>query len=591
LPQIAAEHFVAQNVVPLAIAGSNRAVVANFDGGGAVAAAVRALLSDAGYEVLGLGASLADMQNYKDLGMLYLDTHGVQYRHFSIGKDAEGDKVLTPGDFVYGLQTSTQVRLSTIESYSTLLNNGEIVLSLGDEETGRTVKFAITEKFIATHWSFDKAITIIHSCYGGAAPFKPGTTCKGGGCFSPGDPGVLDPSALRAAMLAKGADAVISFDNLTNPDYARPSILFLLDRLLGSNEVQTVGNPPLRPFPLDEVRAEMGRQNLLSFHKPNSTLFGFEFGGNTVNLTFDTKEAKAGLAPSVERVTVLDDPDQPQGELQLKGNFSTDQGEVTLSGVPATIKSWNETEIVVNTPFNGQGAAGELIVQGPDNVESNAVPLTLWQGTFKAQMRTNQGSLETTATLDLVFRADLHESRQTINGTPTAATQEVYLNDGGGSRLTASGVYVEPGDGDTLRYSGDTKISIDGKNIIDLWSQSSPSLAMQASTQDDVIAGGLVTLDPTAGRARFCLIIWGGSFIAEGSGQSIEMPYPNVPTFVGFQGKADGMRGMLTCFNAALQDNHTISAGSRSMDYEGLTFRVEWSTFAPVAPPTDETPG
>src|SRR5690606_13990047 len=140
-------------------------------------------------------------------------------------------------------------------------------------------KFAITEKFIANHWSFDKGIIIIHSCYGGAAPFKPGTTCKGGSCFSPDDPGVLDPSALRAAMLAKGADAVISFDNLTNTDYARPSMLFLLDRLLGSNEVQAVGNPPLRPFPLDEVRAEMGRQNLLSFFRPNKLIFGFEYGG------------------------------------------------------------------------------------------------------------------------------------------------------------------------------------------------------------------------------------------------------------------------------------------------------------------------
>ncbi|MCC6457390.1 MAG: hypothetical protein IT328_20715 [Caldilineaceae bacterium] len=587
--QIAAEHFVAQNVAPHAVPGSKRAVVANFDGGDAVAAAVRAILSDAGYEVLGLGASLSDMQNYTNLGMLYLDTHGVQYQHFSI---EPGSQTLSSGHFVYGLQTSTQVRLSTMESYSSLLNNGEVVLSLGEEETGRTVKFAITEKFIANYWSFDKAITIIHSCYGGAAPFKPGATCKGGRCFSPGDPGVLDPSALRTAMLARGADAVISFDSLTNPDYARPSILFLLDRLLGSNDVQPVGNPPLRPFPLDEVRAEMGRQNLLSFHKPNSTLFGFEFGGNTVNLTFDTRDAKAGLVPTIERVTVLDDPIQAEGELDIKGNFSTEQGTVTISGVPATIKSWNATSIVVNTPFNGQGAAGELIVQGPGQIESNAVPLTLWRGIFELQYIPGQGSLEAAANLDLHFRADLHKSRQTLNGTPIVDSQEVYLYAHEGSRVIASGIYVDPDDGHTMTYSGGSAIHEMSSHLVDMLAQLGAQSAANRPAQEleDGIAGGLVTLDPARGRARFCLTSQGGYHEIHGSGGGVSIPFMGMLVLT--PGLADSTWGLLACFDTTLRGNYTIAGGERTVQLgEGARFRVKWSEFAPVAPPTDETPG
>ena len=588
--QAAAEHFVAQQVEPHKIVGSSRAVVANYDGGGAVAAAVRTLLNDAGYQVLGLGASLSDMQDYKNLGALYLDTHGVQFQQFSLSVKPDGTKSLAPGSMLYGLQTSTQISLQTLESYKTSLNNGELLLSIGEESSGRRVKFGITSKFIAKYWSFDQAVVIIHACYGGSGPFKPGVECNGGSCFSAGDTSVLDPSLLRAAMLAQGASAVVSFDTYTNADYARPSIVYLLDRLLGQNSVNPIPNPKLRLFPLDQVRTAMSQQGLLSFSFPAMVLFGVDIGGRDVNLTFDTKDTTAGLAPTVERVTVLDDADKPQGELKIKGKFPATQGQVIIDSLAATIKSWKETEIVVNTPFNGQGAAGDLTVKSPGNIESNPVPITLWAGNFKFKTIPNLGSLQATADIDLTFRADLHESRATLDATPDVTTQDVYLVVENSSRVQASGVYVDPDDGNQVAWANGGKLIGTGKALVDIYGQIGGQAVAQTIAQDDGLVGGIVTLDPDNKTARLCLFINGYHDIIFQSSEGSSTVLGPVSLF-GDIGLADNVRGALSCFQMTMQDSYTITAGSRSVMLDEIEFQVEWSQFAPVSPPTDTTPG
>ena len=591
--QAAAESFMAQNAEPQKIAGNSRAVVTNFDGGGAVAAAVRQLLSDAGYQVLGLGASLSDMQQYTNLGALYLDTHGVQYQQFSLNVEPDGKKSLSPGSLVYGLQTSTEINLTSLESHKASLNNGELILSLGDESSGRKVKFAITEKFIAKYWSFDQAVVIIHACFGGVVAFKPGVECNGSACFTAGDTGVLNPGVLRSAMLSKGASAVISFDNYTNANYARPSIVFLLDRLLGQNSVNPIPNPKARPFPLDQVRTAMGEQKLLNFNLPTMTLFGVEIGGRNVNLTFDTNDTAAGLAPTVERVTVIDDQNQPQGEVKIKGKFPANQGQVTIDNLAATIKSWNETEIVVSTPFKDQGAAGDLIVKGPGNVESNPVPITEWRGNIKFKTIPHLGSLQATADIDLHFRADLHKARTTLDATPAVTAQESYLYVDSSSRVQASGVYVDD-DGDQVAWTNGGNLSGAGKAIVDVYTQiggqASAGATAQNIAQNDGMVGGIVTLNPDTKSARLCLFINGyHDSIFQSSEGSTTILGPI--SLLGDIGLADNMRDALNCFQMTMQDNYTISGGGRSVFIEEAEFQVEWSQFVPVSPPTDTTPG
>jgi hypothetical protein len=552
------------------------------------------MVSAAGYEVLGLGASISDMMNYKDLGFFYIDTHGVQFQKVTINIDAQGNRTLDGGDFAYGLQSSTVVDLSSLSTYQNMLQSGELILSIGDETNERAVKFAVTEKFIANHWSFSNGFVLIHACFGGAAPFHPGSTCRGNGCFTGNEPGVLDPSKLRAAMLAKGADTIVSFDNLTNTDYARPSMLFLLDRLLGSNTIEKITGQPLRPFPIDEVRGEMGRRNLLSFFKPNNTLFGFEYGGgDTVTLTFDTKDNKHLLAPSIQRVTVLDDPAQPEGELQIDGIFGKTQEEVTVGDLPAAIQSWSETRIVVKTPMNGQGAAGEVLVKAPDGVESNSVPMTLWRGDLTLTFRPNEGTLEAEAIFEMLFRADLHKSRSAIDASPSVSSQRVYLNSDVNSRITAKGVYVNE-DGDTVTWGGGGSLDVQGKAATDAFMLGAPqSQAVQAelsTAQSAGTVGGVVTLDPDAGQARLCFLIQGNydmHFEADGQSQTI----PGFLSSFMVQDKLDGAIGVLPCIDLVLNDDYSITGGSRTIPLEETTVVIEWTRMDPVAPPDDQTPG
>ena len=566
---------------------SNKAVVTNFDGGDAVAAEVRTLVSKAGYAMQGRGASLNDMMNYKDLGFLYLDTHGVQYQHFSFLIGTDGVKTLSPGPMVYGLQTSTQADLSSITTYQNELNNGEIILSLGEEKSGRTVKYAITDKFIQKYWSFKDAVVIIHSCYGGAQPFKPGVTCQGGGCFSGTESGVLNPAALRSAMISKGASAVVSFDNLTNADYARPSLLFLLDRLLGSNQIQAESNPPLRPFGLEQVRAEMGQRNLLSFYRPNKVIFGIEYGGgNTVSLTFDTADAQALLAPSIERIEVKDDPDKSRGELEILGSFGKTEGKVTLDNMPATITSWSPNKIVVTTPHVGSGSAGDLLVISPDGVKSNPVPITHWRGTItiKQQM---MGSLQAQAQFDLYFRGDIHPSRASLTAAPSTQTQILYLHSGAQSKITASGQYVSDA-GDTLTWHGNYPVTAYGKDVVDLFAQQPLSNASQADETENRV-GGIITINPKSNEADICLFYsasYDTTIHAEGSTFDAKMMFIDP-----FLLEADYRKGALGCHKAALLGDKSIKGGDKQMSWEEFNLSMEWSSFTPVALPDPQTPG
>jgi hypothetical protein len=582
--ELAAATLAQQSVGPAGLAENRRAVVANFDGGGAVAAEVRRLLQDAGYQVLNLGASISSMRQYKNLGVLYLDTHGVQYQQFSIS--AAG---LSPGPLLYALQTSTEVSIATLKgNFDQELNNGEVILSLGEDGPNRQVKFAITEKFIAKHWSFEKGVVMIHACFGGAGVFIPDQVCLGSGC-SPNAPGALNPPLLRAAMKTKGATVVASFDNYTNTDQARTTILHFFDRLLGADTINRL-TPPARPFALDEVRKDMVARNLITFDMPSFIFAGINFGDRTADLTFDASDPQAALAPTIESIEVVDDSDKPQGEVKLKGAFGTRQGSATIDNRPTTVAAWSAGEIVLNTPFSGSGAAGDVIVQAPDQVESNPVPLTEWQGTVKLIFTPGQGTLQATATMDVRFRADLHKSRAMLDAPPTAPTQQAYLTDGGNSEVTASGVYNDPDEDLVTTYMNGGDLSAFGKTVVDIFAQT----GAQAATVNDIEQagnfGGIITLDPSANRATLCLTLTATHKVRVQSSEASQT-YDSPLLFLGIDGLSDSMRGALACYNLTLNADYTIPAGVRTQTLDEATFRIEWSRFAPVAPPTEKTPG
>ena len=581
------ESVTAQLAGQQAIPGSNRAVVANFDGGGAVANEVKGLLQDAGYDVLSLGASINAMRNYKDLGALYLDTHGASFLTVNgIIEAPDGSKKPDIGDSVFALQTSTQISASVMDNMMDDLRSGRVVVAFSEKDDGWQAKLAITEKFISRHWSFDHGVVMLHACFAGSGPFKPGSDCNGA-CF-PSDEGVFNPTPLRQAMIGAGADAIISFDNYTNSAYARPSMLFFFDRMLGADKEKRK-NPPLRPFRLTEVWQAMSQENLLTFQKPAYTIFGSGIGGNTVNLTRDVGDSSVSLAPSIMHVDVIDDSAQNLGMLEIAGQFGEKQGKVELDGQPAVIESWSKDKIVAKTAFSGPGAVGDLIVKTPKDIESNPVPITEWTGNVKLTLDPDKGSLRAVADMDMRFRADLHAYRETIDGAPKTQEVEVYVSPGSEGSVRGSGSYTVGNITDS--WSGGGSLDVLSKASVDAFAEAaSVSNQSERNTNPDSFGdfGGLITLNPETDKARLCLWILG----------SFDMTISGTPGIIQFwivmppDGLTDSSRGLLGCIDTTLKDDYSIPGGNRTWTNPdaGDIYKLEWTDFQPVSPPEDNTP-
>lgn len=578
------------------IAGGPNAVVTNFDGGGAVAAEVRTMLQGAGYNIVSTGAGIGAMRSsYKDLGALYIDTHGASFLEITgITQDKDGNKRPQTGDLLYALQTSTDVTTPNLfPNFMPELRRSEVVVKFTEGDDGWHAKLGITEKFIAKHWTFKDGVVVLHACFGGAQPFIPGVDCQGT-CFSAGDAGVLDPTVLRQAMLNNGADLVMSFDNYTNANVARPSILYFYDRMLGANSFQANSNPPLRPFASDEVRKALSQAGLLQFTKPTYTFFGIGIGGNNVNLTFDTSASPAGLAPSIQTIDVTDDAAKAQGELKLTGSFGDTQGKVEVGGIQATIKSWTKTQIVAETPFSGAGATGDLIVKAPGDVESNKVPLTEWRGTVTLEYDPNLGNLFADATLDVRFRADLHRYRTAIDAAPQERVVETYISGGSTGSVRGTGSHTE--NDVTTTWSGGGALSVLDKSTVDTFAQaggaptaSTAETAPSATNLADTF-GGIITLNPDANSARMCLYVL-GSYDNTISGDGPPQTFPGLVAFPVTEDLPNSMRGLLGCVNLSLGDNYVIPSGQRSVNIDDIVFRIKWTDFQPSNPPTAQTPG
>lgn len=541
--------------------GSKKAVVAAVDGGDGVADEVAEMLSAKGYEVSRAASLVAMRTQYTDLGALYLDTHGTSWGVI----DANGVYV----DDTYGLQTSTELG-PDVTSLRDELIGGDIVMKSVQTDEGLVTKFAVTRQFIAAHWSFDDAIVMIHSCYGGSGPFSQGGAD-------------LDPSALGAAMLGNGAEVYASFDNLTVASYARPSILFFWDRLLGADTWDRQA-PPLRPFGIPEVRGAMARAGLLSFFRPGYTnsLLGIELGGNDVNVTFQAGGDRASAAPSVRAVDVVDDVAQGAGQLTLHGLFGTDRGEVEVAGGPVNVTSWREDRVEARVPFDGFGSTGEIVVKSPDDVESNRVPLTEWRGTVTARTEI-QSTAIAEAQVDFRFRADVHRFRSSPDAEPEHRVVTAYLNPASSGTSRGSGSYTDDS-GNTVDLSGSYDLRILTKAEIDAGLQGPPNTSE---------LGARIVLDPEAGHADICPVIWGQADVTAHSPQGSHtetrvMVFGQAPLLTG-QGGGDAPPG---CARVGLDpQTFVIEAFTASFGNDDVNYILRWGPMLPSSPPDEGTAG
>jgi hypothetical protein len=220
-------------------------------------------------------------------------------------------------------------------------------------------------------------------------------------------------------------------------------------------------------------------------------------------------------------------------------------------------------------------------------VESNPVPITEWRGTVKVTFTPGLGSLQARTELDVRFRADLHKFRTNISDTPDDRTVDVYVSGASTGNIKASGVYVTE-DGQITYHDGG-ELDMYGKNVIDVFAGFSSGAANLAITETSGQFGGLITLNPKSNRAGLCLVMQSFHPVtiqADGaSGESI-----GVIVLPGPEGVQDRLRGALGCVDVPFQ-NYTIPSGTRTVNIEGATYKLEWTSFQPVAAPTEQTPG
>jgi hypothetical protein len=574
------------------VPSSRRYVATAFDGGASVAAAVGSLLTGKGYVSAGLGPSIENMKNYRNLGALYLDTHGTGWTLVNqIRQNPDGSYNIQWGESSYGLQSSTRVNAQVLgTTYKADLEAGRLIISFVEVNGKHEAMLSITERFIRAYWDLDDAIVMIHSCFGGAGPFTSQGQCYGNCENLPNT--VFDPRPIRSAILSAGARVVVGFDNYTNADVGRSSILFFFDRLLGSNE-QAPTSPPTRPFDFAEVWGEMGRRNLTTFQKPAWTLGSFGIGGNQVNMTFDAAPAggsSTALAPSIRYVDVIDDAGESAGQVEIYGSFGEKEGKVEVDGRDIPVTSWSKNKIVAAPPWNGLGSRGYLVVKANDSVRSNFIPFTEWRGSVTLTYEPGAGNLQAEAEANIRVRADLHPYRESINGAPQPReTQRAYFTRGSTANSSASGSYTE--DGNTLQYLGGTTLPILSKAQIDAFANAGRSAQAGDQSVFTPYIGGFIDLNAQNRTARLCLTV-SAPFTQRTISEEGTQDFPSAIFYVAGLGLEDSVQGLLSCYNLGMASDYSLPAGSRTLSIgDGASFRIEWTSFTPFAEPTDRTPG
>ena len=547
--------------LPATLPQSNEAVAVAVDGGGAVAGQVADKLTEAGYEMSGLGASLQDMRSYDGLGVLYLDTHAALYK--SIDENSS-----TTDRF--GLQTSTTVQNPEewIQNHKQALIDEKLLLS--SFGASATPKVAITETFIREEWAFaDNAFVMIHACFFGADEFEAADT-------------TWSPASMHQAIL-QSAGALVSFDHLTLTRFADESILEIFDLLLGTNE-DTYG----RPWALASAQQTLAEKGLNQFQRYGEEFLGYEYGGNTVNVTYHGNHSTQ-LAPSIRRIQVVDDAAQDQGRLRLQGQFGSSEGTVTINATELSVEQWTEEEVVVQSPFSGAGSTGPVDVTIQDDVESNTVNLTQWAGTMTmtASPLTVE-SLEANSTVEVLFRADVHATRETPTSDPSyPSTVRTYISPASGGTLTGKGTHTND-DGSTLSWTGSSsyaildKFQVDGLSIKSASSPSAPKQSASIPTQ----FGGEILLYPrtNSGSAEMCFRM-GGMVTSEQTFSDGQTTTTDVPINPGLalarNGPAEGSASTLAClplqWSGPTASSMTRSAATAELG--NLEYEVSWSSF------------
>ena len=382
---------------------------------------IRTLLRNGGYvEAPASSPTVDGFLKVRGDGVFVLFSHG-------------GAGKLEDNTYVYAVWTSTNVAFPVEASYDKMLDNQELAYMImpGRDSVGgcsTVANYGITAGFVANHMSFaQNSLVYLNVC-------QSGTDAAGN---------------LRTALGNAGASVVVGWDANLSVGFTFKTLPYLIDRLLGANDVEPKEDPKQRPFNIYDVRENMEAVGRVTDPVGGATLQVFKVSGDF-----------GLLAPTIQFLSVDDNGVQPH--LTIAGLFGTDPGEanrsVTINGTELDNIDWYPTEINCDIPESGSNASGTVVVKvgtGENARKSNEVNITEWRGELTYE-RDDPGDQTGQMKIKVRFLADIHSFRDKPGEDPFETI--VLFGPRGDTSIdaTTSGKYVRSqGCTDTFTLGGD----------------------------------------------------------------------------------------------------------------------------------------
>lgn len=280
---------------------------------------IRPLLTNAGYDqahgasgVPYIG-SLDDFLNLQDVGLLYVDGHGISKAPKT--KDPSGQ------NWLY-LSTNTDYTADVAAKYDDDFKNQRLVVGIESHNLSKMVM--MSDVFVKAHVKVaPKALIIINTCWNGSS------------------------DRMANAFFANGAGTVLGWDKAVEDEDAYGTSLYLFDRLLGQQTLIPAAHAsaePKWPTLVAEVLADM----LGTFRPGRSYSFATDRTGANLKSYLAT-DTSSQIVPSIRVVA----SDRANNLIRIYGQFGPDVGSVrgdpASSNVALTIRSWTTSEIDVTS--------------------------------------------------------------------------------------------------------------------------------------------------------------------------------------------------------------------------------------------------
>ncbi len=312
---------------------------------------------------------------YNSHGVYYVDDQGVeQYGVFT------GDQ-LSPG-----VKCSDSGTLCA-ENREDVAAGRAFLGSVQFESEPNAIALAINGRFVARYWKFSTdSLVMMSACESMDSTFANQVMLDG----------------LRSAR----AGTLLGWTNSVYSSHVERASSWFFDRVLGANQYLPA-TPKQRPFSANEVYDSMRKSGRDADPRGAAKLVLKQFSDKATI-----------LRPSIRNIKV----DENNSKLTLYGEFGGQEGSVEISG-PAATANWNSEQIEATVTANQKG---DTIVK-VGAVQSNAVPVTDWVGSFSAKQYAkylwgNPGPTWEAACSRVHLRGDVHRFRINPDETPVSGT-------------------------------------------------------------------------------------------------------------------------------------------------------------------------